>query len=197
LHALWVFVTDCGDSAVTVPLALLTLVFLISAGQRRIALAWVLAIGGCAFAIAVLKLAFGACGQEMAIARIASPSGHTALSTAIFGSLALLVGATLSPGRRAALYFATAVALVGIAWSRLVLQFHDEAKIAIGFLVGVGGIVGFRAALRRQAAPALPLKWLVLCGAVLVVAMHRTRWMVEPIVHRLAWELRFVLPGCR
>ena len=197
MHPLWVFVTDCGDSAVTVPLALLTLGFLISAGRPRIAVAWVLAIGGSIVAITALKFAFGACGEEMPIARIVSPSGHTALSTAIYGSLALLVGAELSPGRRAAVYGAAVAAVVGIALSRIALQFHDGAEIAVGFLVGVGGVLGFRAALRRHPAPGLPLKWLVLSGAVLIVAMHGTRWMIEPIVQRLAWELRVAVPGCR
>ncbi|HXO02670.1 MAG TPA: hypothetical protein VN900_11475, partial [Stellaceae bacterium] len=96
----WNFVTDFGDSAVTVPLALLTLIFMISAGQRRLAFGWVLAIGGCAIAIGALKLVFGACGPWLTTAAIVSPSGHTAMSTAVYGSLALLVAARLSPHHR-------------------------------------------------------------------------------------------------
>ena len=197
MSALWNFVTDFGDSAITVPLALLTLAFLGAAGQRRLALALVLAIGGCAVAIGVLKLMFGACGPWLTTAAIVSPSGHTAMSTAVYGSLALLVGAPLSPGRRRALYVVSAAAIVAIAVSRAALHDHTHAEIALGFAVGAAAVAMFRAALQRHRAPALPFKWLLLCGAALVALLHGTRWMVEPAVHRLAWDFRLVLPFCR
>ena len=54
-----------------------------------------IAIGGCAAAIGVLKLVFGACSHRLTMLQIHSPSGHTAMSTAIYGSLALLIGASL------------------------------------------------------------------------------------------------------
>jgi membrane-associated phospholipid phosphatase len=197
LSTLWNFVTDFGNSAITVPLALLTLAFLGTAGQRRLALGWVLAIGGCAVAIGVLKLVFGACGAQLALADIMSPSGHTAMSTAVYGSLALLVGAPLAPGRRRALYAASAVAIVAIAVSRVALHDHTYAEIALGFAVGAVAVAVFRTALARHQAPAPPLKWLLLCGAALVALLHGTRWMVEPAVHRLAWDFRLALPFCR
>ena len=42
MHTIWVFITDCGDSAVTLPLALLVLIFLFVAGQRCLGYAGVL-----------------------------------------------------------------------------------------------------------------------------------------------------------
>ncbi|HWD60615.1 MAG TPA: phosphatase PAP2 family protein [Stellaceae bacterium] len=197
MPALWNFVTDFGDSAITVPLALLALAFLGAAGQRRLALGWVLAIGGCAVAIGVLKLVFGACGGQLGLAHITSPSGHTAMSTAVYGALALLVGAPLPPGRRRVLYASAAAAIVAIAVSRVALHDHTRAEIALGFAVGAVAVAVFRAALQRHQAPALPLKWLLLCGAALVALLHGTRWMVEPAVHRLAWDFRLALPFCR
>jgi hypothetical protein len=85
LHTIWVFITDCGDSAVTLPLALLVLIFLVVARQRHLGCAWLLTIGGCAVVIGMLKLAFGACGADFAGGHIVSPSGHTAMSTAVYG----------------------------------------------------------------------------------------------------------------
>ncbi|MBV8776996.1 MAG: hypothetical protein JO258_07350, partial [Alphaproteobacteria bacterium] len=93
MHALWVFVTDCGDSAVTLPLALLTLIYLAAIAGRRAALCWLLAVGAAAIAIGLLKLAFGACGPMAGV--IVSPSGHTAMSTAIYGSFAVLASRRL------------------------------------------------------------------------------------------------------
>jgi membrane-associated phospholipid phosphatase len=193
----WTFVTDFGDSAVTTPLALLIAALLWVVGARRIALGWVLAIGGCAITIGALKLLFGACGIALSFAHIISPSGHTAMSTAVYGSLALLIGARLPPRSRPFLYTAAAVAIVGIALSRVVLHEHSRAEIAVGFVVGGAAVAGFRAALRRHVVPVSPLGWLLLCGGVLVAVMHGTRWMIEPAVHRLAWDFRLDLPWCR
>jgi membrane-associated phospholipid phosphatase len=196
LHAIWVFVTDCGDGAVTLPLALLTLVFLLAARQPRLALAWVLTVGGCAGAIGMLKLFFGACGTRLAILNIHSPSGHTAISTAIYGSLALLTGASLPPRPRPAVLCTAALLIAAIAGSRVVLHEHVLPEIEIGLLVGLAAVAGFRAMLQHWPAPRLPIVWLALGGTGIVAVMHGTRWMVEPAVHDLSALFRLVLPWC-
>ena len=197
MPTIWNFVTDFGDSAVTVPLSLLTLIFLLAAGQRRLAVGWALAIGGCAVAIAALKPVFGACGAQLTLAHIISPSGHTAMSTSIYGSLALLISAPLPPRRRLAVDAGTLIAIVAIAVSRLALHDHTPPEIVIGFLVGTAAVAVFHAVLRREEVPMLPLGWLLLCGGALIAVMHGTRWMIEPTVHRLAWDFRLDLPWCR
>jgi membrane-associated phospholipid phosphatase len=197
LSPVWNFITDFGDSAVTAPLALLILGFLFAAGQRWLTFGWMLAIGGCAIVIGVLKVVFGACGHELVLVHLISPSGHTAMSTAVYGSLALLIGARLPSGQRRTVLVAAAVAIVGIALSRVALHDHSRSEIALGFAVGVCAVAVFRAVLRRHAAPALPLGWILLSGGILVVVTHGTRWMIEPAVHRLAWDFRLDLPFCR
>ena len=192
----WNFVTDFGDSAVTVPLALLVLVSLVARGQRRLACGWGLAVGGCAATMGALKLLFGACGGMLA-SNIVSPSGHTAMSAGVYGALALLVGVGQPSWRRKALYLIVAACIAAIGWSRVVLHDHTPAEVAIGLAVGSAAVLLFRAMLGQQDAPVLPLKWLAVCGAALVVVMHGTRWMVEPAVHRLAWDFRLILPWCR
>jgi membrane-associated phospholipid phosphatase len=197
LSPVWNFITDFGDSAVTAPLALLIFCFLFAAGPRRLAFGWVLAIGGCAVVIGLLKVVFGACGHELTLVHLISPSGHTAMSTAVYGSLALLIGARLPSGQRRILLITAAVAIVGIALSRVALHDHSRSEIALGFAVGAGAVAAFRAVLSCTAIPALPLGWLLLSGSVLVAVMHGTRWMIEPAVHRLAWDFRLGLPFCR
>lgn len=197
MAALWVFVTDCGDSAVTLPLVLLVLMFLLATREWRLARFWVLAIGGSAGIIAALKLAFGGCGHPLTPFAIVSPSGHSALSAAVYGSLALLIGAGLESRRRVALYAVAAILIIGVALSRVVLRDHNLAEIAIGLVVGAGGAAVFGVALSDGRAPAPPLGWLLLGAAVIVAVMHGTRWMIEPAVHRLAWDLRFAWPWCR
>jgi len=197
LRSLWVLVTDCGDAAVTLPLALLTLVFLVASRERRLAIVWVLTIGGCAMTIGALKLAFAACGHPLTPLEIESPSGHTAMSTAVYLSLALLVGAALAPAVRAALFGGAGLLVAVIAVSRLTLDMHDMSEVAIGLAVGLAAVGGFGATLRRQPAPAVPALWLGLGALGVVVVMHGTRLMIEPAVHRLAGTFRLVLPWCR
>ena len=197
MHIIWVFITDCGDSAVTVPLALLILIFLFAAGQRRLAGSWILAIGGAAIVIGALKLVFGACGADFAGNHIVSPSGHTAMSTVVYGALALLVGSRLPRWRRYAVFAVAGIAILGIALSRVVLHEHNVPEIVVGGVVGIAGAAVFAAALGRQEAPPLPLGWMLLCGVVLVALLHGARWKVEPAVRHLAGLFRLALPFCR
>ena len=197
MHSVWVFITDCGDSAVTLPLALLVLIFLFVAHERRLSYAWTATIGGCAVAIGMLKLVFGACGQDIVGGYIVSPSGHTAMSTAVYGSLAVLTGSRLPVGRRALVYAGATVGIIGIALSRVVLHEHNFAEIVIGWLVGAGAVAGFAAALGRREAPALPLGWMLVSGVVLVAVLHGTRWQIEPVLRHVAGIFRLTLPFCR
>jgi membrane-associated phospholipid phosphatase len=196
LPAIWSFITDFGDSAVTVPLALLTLVFLVAAGQQRPAFGWLLTVGGCAVAIAMLKLAFGACGPRLPIATITSPSGHTAMSAAVYGSLALLIGANLPPPGRIALNIGAWLAIATIALSRVVLHEHTPAEILVGLIVGGAAIAISRAIVGPEKPVALPLGWLILAGIAVIAIMHGTRWAIEPRLHRLALDFRLALPWC-
>ena len=177
MQLIWSIVTDYGDSAVTLPLALLTLIFLITAGQRRLALGWLTAIGLCGAVIAALKLVFGAC----VLGNIISPSGHTAMSAVVYGSLALLVGATLSSGRRrAAVYAGAAILVCSIALSRVALHDHDVAEVMLGLILGGAAAAGFHAVLRSVPDLTLSVGWLVLAAFVIVMVMHGTHWTVEP-----------------
>jgi membrane-associated phospholipid phosphatase len=197
VHRLWALVTDCGDVAVTLPLALLVLVFLLAARERLFALYWLLMVAGCAAAIGVLKLIFGACGGRLEPLEVISPSGHTAMSTAIYGSLALLVAPSLPARWRPLVLAAAALLIAGIVISRVALRFHDLPEVALGLVVGIGAVAGFHAAMRRGAVPVLPVVWLMLGGLAVVAVMHGTRLNIEPGVRGLAGALRLSLPWCR
>lgn len=197
MHTVWVFITDCGDSAVTLPLALLVSIFLFVVGQRSLGCAWILAIGGGALVIGMLKLVFGACGQDIAGGHIVSPSGHTAMSTAVYGSLAMLAGSRFPARQRAIIYAIAAAGIIGIALSRVVLHEHNFPEIVVGWLVGVVAVAVFAVILGRREVPALPLGWLFLFGVILVAVLHGTRWQIEPAVRHLAEIFRLALPYCR
>jgi membrane-associated phospholipid phosphatase len=196
VRVLWIL-TDYGDAAVTLPLALLTFVVLLVVREWRLALGWALAIGACGLTMLALKLAFTACGEPLTPLDIVSPSGHTAMSAAIYLSLALLLGAALRPRAGRVLVAAAAVLVVGIALSRIALNRHNAAEVAIGLGVGLVATGAFHAVLRRQKRPDVPAKWLGLGAIVIVIAMHGTRLMIEPALHSIAGAFRLVLPWCR
>jgi len=197
LHRFWVLVTDCGDSAVTLPLALLVLLVLVAARDKRLALFWLVTVAGCAVAIGALKLMFGACAGRLGHLGIVSPSGHTAMSAAIYSSLALLIGAALPPRNRHVVWAAAAALVAAIAVSRVVLHLHDAGEVVAGLVVGLGAAGLFAAMLRRGPTPRPPILWLTLGGFAVVAFMHGTRWMIEPAVQHLALGFRLVLPWCR
>jgi membrane-associated phospholipid phosphatase len=197
VHRLWVLVTDCGDAAVTLPLAVLVLVVRLVARARPLARRWLVMVVGSAAAVGALKLLFGVCESRLGGLDIVSPSGHTAMSTAIYGSLALLVGAGLSAGRRRAVLAAAALLITGIAVSRVVLHNHATSEILVGLAVGLVAAVWFGSGLRRQAAIGRPFWWLGAAGLAIVLVMHGTRADIEPHMHDWALDLRLVFPWCR
>lgn len=191
MHRLVLFITDFGDSAVLVPLAAVTMAFLFVWRRPRLALGWGLSIAGCAAAIGALKLALAG------VPEVASPSGHVAMSTAVYGGFVALLGASLAPLERRAAALGAVLAVAGIAVSRLVLHEHTVAETAIGLVVGLAALGVFRSVLAVAAPGRLPAVWL--CGAALgvIVLMHGTRWPVERAIHALAGLglVHALLPG--
>jgi len=85
--------TDFGDVAVLIPVVGAMLIWLLLVFSRA-ALRWMLAVSVCVGFTALLKVAFYGCPPA---GHIYSPSGHTSLSTLVYGALSL-VTATAGPG---------------------------------------------------------------------------------------------------
>jgi membrane-associated phospholipid phosphatase len=72
-----------------------------------------------------------------------SPSGHTSLSTLIYGALTL-VAATVWPGPRHLLVIGGGSGLIlAIGVSRLLLNAHSEAEAGLGLVIGVFSLALF------------------------------------------------------
>jgi membrane-associated phospholipid phosphatase len=87
--------SEIGDIAVVLPLA--TVIFgwlLLIRTPRRAAWWWAVAVAFCVSVTAVLEVAFYGCPPAP---DLHSPSGHTSLSTVVYGAIAL-VAATESAG---------------------------------------------------------------------------------------------------
>jgi membrane-associated phospholipid phosphatase len=197
LRLLWTFVTDLGDSAVTIPLAGLTLLFLLIAREWQVARAWVVMVVGCAVVISALKLLFGACGQHLALADVVSPSGHTAMSVTIYLSFALLLGGGTTKRVAGAIYLGGVALVVGIGVSRIVLHSHDLAEVILGSAVGLSGHACFRWMLAGRRTVSVSVIAMAIGAVVVVAVQHGTRWQVEPRLSHVATWLHLALPWCR
>lgn len=196
MHSIWRFLTDFGDTAVTVPLAIVLTVFLLALRQWRLAIAWALVITGCAGIITVLKLALRVCGHPLAGSALNSPSGHTAMSIAVYGGIAIVAGTTLTPVARGALFFAAVIFSFAIAVSRAVVGSHSPIEVAIGLGVGSAALAVMMAVALHYRPRALPLQWLVAGVLLVFVLFHGTRWPAETAIHHLARWLDVLRPYC-
>jgi membrane-associated phospholipid phosphatase len=196
LHSILSFLTDFGDTAVTVPLAILVAGFLLAARQPRLAIGWAVVIIGCAGMTAALKMAFAICGHPVGGARLMSPSGHTAMSIAVYGGLAAVIAGSLAAPARLTLYAGAAIFGIGIALSRTIVGYHTPTEVVIGFAVGFAALAVMVGIVIRYRPRDLPIGWLVPGALVVFVLFHGTRWPAEQAIHGLAWWLEILRPYC-
>lgn len=196
MQSTWKFLTDFGDTAVTVPLALLMACFLLAARQPRVAVGWGLAILGCAGTIAALKVVLAACGQSAGGGGLASPSGHAAMSTAVYGGFAAVIGTALKRPVREAAIAGAAVLMIGIALSRVMLGAHSRLEVAIGLVVGAAALGAILVIVARHRPRHLPAGRLLAAALVVALLFHGERWPTEQAIHRLTGVFDFLRPWC-
>ena len=193
-QSVWNLITNFGDSAVGLPLASLVLVVLLMSGWSRAAAGWFLAVGACALVTLAIKLAFkvmvDGCGPIVASAPGFSPSGHAALSTVIYGGLAVLGSRHLPELARLLLAMAASAWVGAIAGSRIELHAHSPLEVAVGLAVGAGAIALLAATIGRSTGPRWLLPMLAGITIAVLVATHGTRWPVEENLHAFAAWLR-------
>ena len=196
MASFWNFITDFGDTAVTLPLAGLTIAFLFLSGWRRAALLFALTLAGCGIAIGLTKLFLQSCGQPLLHVAVTNPSGHAAMSTAVYGSLAILYTAREAAERRWLPWIGAGLLLGAIALSRVILDTHSPIEVALGLAIGLAALALFRRGLADE--PAVPFEgfWFAITAAVLIAIMHGTRWPVEDIVRSIAHLIRNSVPSC-
>jgi membrane-associated phospholipid phosphatase len=196
LQTFWNFVTDFGDSAVTLPLAALTVAFLFFSRWRRAAIGFAITLASCGIAIGLVKLALQSCGRPLLHTEITNPSGHAAMSTAVYGSLALLFNCSVSAERRWVLAGGAVALIGGIAVSRVVLDSHSLAEVAVGFLIGLAALFFFYRMLKAEPAMTFRSQWLAFTAVILIATMHGSRWPIEDIVRSIVHLIRHSVPSC-
>ena len=195
MNDLWRLITNFGDSAVTVPLAMLAVGYLVVVCKRlRAGMALASVALGAGLTLLFLKLAFQACLNPLGHGLIHSPSGHAALSATIYGSLALLLSHG-SKHRKLALT-AVAVFVLAIAVSRLAVGAHNLAEMVTGLAIGGGFTLVFERKTRQEAPIKLYRRPLLIIAALTMLATYGIHIPAEEIIIDWSHDLQSRFASC-
>jgi membrane-associated phospholipid phosphatase len=186
-------VTDFGDAAVLLPLAGIIPLWLLAMRQSRAALWWGVAVALCAGGIAVLKIYFYACPP---LAALHSPSGHTSLSTLVYGAIALIVAMEAARWQRVLIYGAGATVILAIAISRVLLGAHSPLEASFGLVVGLVTLAIFAQAYLAHRPAEISLRPLLVSAALLLVVLHGQELHAEELLHAIGIYLQVASLAC-
>jgi membrane-associated phospholipid phosphatase len=185
---------NLGHSAILLPAALVLCGFLLWSDRRADARALIAAIGVCLAATLIAKIAFFACESRVFLPEIRSPSGHASFSTTFYGCLALIVAAGRPSWQRALVYAGTALFVLLIGASRIVVEAHTLTDVWAGAAIGAVSVLVFQALRgppRRLAVPFVALAFGVPVGAVLIsiILLFARHWTPEARIDAAALRL--------
>jgi membrane-associated phospholipid phosphatase len=197
MNAMLRLVTDLGDAAFLVPASIVLVGYLLIRRSARAAAAWVTALALCAGLTILAKIAFYACGAELASLLIRSPSGHTSLSSTFYCCGALVLSANRERPMRLALLLGAGTLVLAIAASRILLHAHTPEEVLAGLLIGACCTAWFAFRHLRTNVPTLPLLPAAVAVAVLAFLSHGKHFGVEDRIARLAEQLPWASRVCR
>ena len=145
--------------------------------------------------IGALKMLFYACPPAV---DIRSPSGHTGFSVLVYGGIAAIVAIQLrSVPARLAVVTATAILIVGIAITRVILHSHSTSETVIGFLIGATALFIFMFGYRRTHPRGRLMAPLLFAVVLTTVVFHGARLNAETNLHMLGGWLDLQQMFCR
>jgi membrane-associated phospholipid phosphatase len=185
--SLVVTLTEFGDVAVLLPLAAVMLAWLVFMRlPRGAAVWWVIAVAVCAGVTAILKIFFYGCPPA---AELHSPSGHTSLSTLVYGAITL-VSATEGAGPRRMMTIGVGAGLIlAIAISRLLLNDHTGPEVGVGLIVGSGSLALFSQKYYRGRAARVWLQPLLVASGIVALVMHGQELHLERLLQAISGSL--------
>mgnify|MGYP000559792836 CR=1 FL=1 len=142
--ALMIAITEIGDAAVVVAIALSVMVWLLARRAWRTAIYWTVAIAGATLLNTVIKVALHRPRPGNPLyegwSAYSFPSGHSTVNVVLYGFLALLVVQGISRRARLPVILGAALIALLIAFSRLYLGAHWASDVAGGVAFGCAWI---------------------------------------------------------
>jgi len=189
-------ITSLGDSGLLLPASLCILAYLLYKGAHSVALIWaaVLAVG--LGTTLVAKLGFHACGVEIGLPDVRSPSGHTAFGAIFFGCASQLAGYGRPKWQRVALLGSAATLILLIAVSRVALHAHTPEEVIGGLAIGGASVAFFAWAHARAKPPEIRLRPVVVAFTAIAVLLTGHSLNAEPLIRDFAYKLRSHMNVC-
>jgi hypothetical protein len=189
-------ITSLGDSGLLLPASLCVLAYLLYRRAYSVAAIWAVVLAVGLGTTLVAKLGFQACGVEIGLPDIRSPSGHTAFGTIFFGCCGLLAGFGRPPWQRVFLFCGAAALILLIALSRVALHAHTPEEVVSGLAIGGACVAFFAWAHARAKPPEVRLRPVVVGFTALAVLLNGHSLNAEPLIRGFAYKLRSNLNVC-
>lgn len=177
------YITDIADSALLSVICIAMFAYLWSSGLRRQAISLALSYAIASVAIGVLKIFFMLCRENLPYF---SPSGHMALSVALFGSYARLVTRQLPQSLKLVPILLFILLMAAIGLTRVWLGYHTLGDVLAGVVVGALSVKLAWWGWFRRAQPPLDLKRLALCVLLPLVLLHGAMLPAETRLRQIA-----------
>jgi membrane-associated phospholipid phosphatase len=182
-----VALTGFGDTAVLMPLAAVMLLWLLVMRSPRGAVWWAITVAFCVGMTALLKVSFCGCPPTP---DLHSPSGHTSLSTLVYGAMTLVTANETGGVRRIMAVSGGTGFILAIAASRLLLHAHSTAEVGVGLVIGTAALALFGLQYPRYRAKEMWLFPLFVACAALVTVLHGRELRAEEFLREMAGYLR-------
>jgi membrane-associated phospholipid phosphatase len=193
MRSLLLTITNFGDLAVLLPVAGIIPLWLVAVRLPRVALRWAVALALCLGGIAALKIFFYACPP---FAELRSPSGHTGLSTLVYGALLLILAAEGAGWHRVLMLVAGAMFILAIALSRVLLHAHTPLEAVLGLAIGSFALAVFAHGYVGRSDAPLSVRPLVVAVALLLVVLHGQQLHAEELLHAIGVYLQVATLAC-
>ncbi len=190
-------ITDLGDSSVICGIVFVGIIYLLynKCGRGALALALALILSSCGIALA--KLLFIGCGGVSYTSSINSPSGHTALSLAVYGTYTLLLCSQLRGWRQIFVIVIIVDLIAAIAATRVVLGFHNITEVMLGIIVGGVALLLVQQYVKRGPLKSFNVYLLILCIVITAALLHGFRLPAEHLIQEIAKYIRPYSPICK
>ncbi|RQT48303.1 phosphatase PAP2 family protein [Burkholderia cepacia] len=170
---MWTAVSDLGDAAMTLPLAVVCIAWLTrSTAGRRHAASWALMLAAGMALVGATKMLYAGCGIQIRPIHFRVISGHTMLASAVWPMVCVLalsggVQPRASSSRSLPLGVGLALgALIGVA--RVFDDAHTPSEVVAGWLVGSAVALAF---MWRHGTPRVDARYRALvAGSLLAVS---------------------------
>ena len=189
----WTLLSRLGEAQIVLPSALLAaLVLLRNVETRRLAVWWMVSLGGAIALTTVTKIAFIGWGVGYAALDFTGISGHAVFASAVYP---LLFGTLLVPraprGGRGVVIGAGFLLALLIGISRVIIGVHSVSEVVAGLLLGGGVSALMLGVLRLPRVATSPIFPVALVLFVALMPIHAP----ASVTHSAVTHLSLLLSG--